>query len=248
MVIGTWPGRCVMAEDRDERREQGGTEDSEGREEVADGSVDEDGSGGAGDVLEIELEDLDDDEETAPAPSVELLEITLEDLADVDDDVAGVPVGGGSWGQAPGDAKRYPGVDPAALEAEKYAAEEIQMYCLCSDTGQAFHIYWQETSAGVFSVSRVDTAAEEGAGGGGDASALQGRFSLEDFPGCPWCGCRQMGVCDACGTTICEGAVQTTWTGRRTLKCPNCGQRGDLGSDASTAYGTRGGKGKGKKG
>ncbi len=183
-------------------------------------------------VLDINLDDLPEEkDETDVGLTGGVLEITLDDLEGIEDEVG-----------------QYPGVDPAALEAEKYAAEEIQMYCLCSDTGQAFHIYWQETSAGVFSVSRVDTAAEEGAGGGGDASALQGRFSLEDFPGCPWCGCRQMGVCDACGTTICEGAVQTTWTGRRTLKCPNCGQRGDLGSDASTAYGTRGGKGKGKKG
>lgn len=220
-----------MAEDRDERAEEDAAQDSEGGEKVPAGTGDEDESGGEADVLDIDLEDLADDDETPPVPSAEVLEITLDDLDGIEDE-----------------AGQYPGVDAAALEAEKHAADEIQMYCLCSDTGQPFHIYWREASPGIFSVSRVDTAAEQSVGGGADPSAIAGQFLLEDFPGCPWCGCRQVGVCDGCGTTICEAGVQTTWTGRRTLKCPSCGQRGDLGGEADTAYGARGGKGKGKKG
>ncbi len=184
------------------------------------------------DILDISLDDLPEEKhETEDGQSGGVLEITLDDL-DGTDDAAG----------------QYPGVDPAALKAGTQAADEIQMYCLCTETGQPFHIYWQEISPGIFGVSRVDTAAEKGVGGGADPGAIQGQFSLTDFPGCPWCGCRAMSVCEGCGITICEAAVQTTWTGKRTLKCPNCGQRGDVADNAGTAYGTRGGKGKGKKG
>lgn len=187
------------------------------------------------DVLDIDLEDLPDD--SAAAPSGNALVITLADLADVPEapPVAPAPTPA---------AGLYPGVDAKMLEAEK-AGGEIDMYCLCSETGQPFIVYWSEVEPGVYAVSRVESVVPERAGGGSGCSEIAGTFGLADFEGCPHCGCRGLSVCEACGTTNCEGAVQRTiFPPMQTLRCPNCGNRGNLHGQAAAAYGSRGGKGK----
>ncbi len=186
-------------------------------------------------ILDIDLEDLPEEPASPPQPE-ETLVITLDDLADIPDEPPA--------SAAPATPGMYPGVDAKMLEAEKRGGE-IDMYCLCSDTGQPFVVYWYEAQPGIYAISRIDKVAAERAGGGSGVSAIAGTFSLDGFEGCPHCGCRGLSVCEACGTTNCEGATQTTiFPPMRTLRCPNCGNRGNLQGQAPAAYGSRGGKGK----
>ncbi len=183
--------------------------------------------------IEIELDDLPETpEQPGPAPETDLLEISLDDLDEASEPQASSAAG----------AKAYPGVDLAALKQQ--AGDEIEMYVLCSETGQPFHVYWRETSPQVYSVSRIETVAAERGEGAAGPTELHGTFSLAEFPGCPYCGCPRMSVCEVCGATICEGAVKTHWLGARTLQCPNCGNRGEIAAQTDTAYGTQAGKGK----
>ncbi len=192
------------------------------------------------DIIEIELDDLAEaPEEPEHAQDADLLEISLDDLDEEPEPDAQAPAAG---------AKTYPGVDPAMLQQQQ-ATDEIQMYVLCSETGQPFYVYWREVSPQAYSVSRVETATAERGEGAAGPMELHGTFSVAEFPGCPYCGCRRMSVCEVCGATICEAAVKTHWLGSRTLQCPNCGNRGEIAAQAGTAYGTEPGKGKkGKKG
>ena len=190
------------------------------------------------DVIDIDLEDLPDEPESQPHPD-DALVITLDDLADIPDESSSTPAP-----VTPATQGVYPGVDTKMLEAEK-AGGEIDMYCLCSETGQPFVVYWYEAQPGIYAISRIDKVVAERAGGGNSVSAIAGTFSLDGFEGCPHCGCRGLSVCEVCGTTNCEGATQTTiFPPMRTLRCPNCGNRGNLQGQAPAAYGSRGGKGK----
>ncbi len=186
-------------------------------------------------MVEIEVDDLPDETKAVPKAGTDgVIEITLDDLEDVPDEgMAATPSAG----------KVYPGVD-AAMVKQATAGEEIRMYVTCSETGQGFYVCWHEISPQVYGVSRVEKAAHEEAGAGAGPTAIQGTFSLADFCGCPYCGCRRMSVCEVCGATMCEAATKTTWLGRATLKCPRCGNRGEIAAEADTAYGSRGGKGK----
>ncbi len=189
-------------------------------------------------ILDIDLEDLPE-EPVSPPQADEALVITLDDLADIPDEPPSAPMP-----VTPAQPGLYPGVDAKMLEAEKRGGE-IDMYCLCSETGQPFVVYWYEAQPGIYAISRIDKVVAERAGGGGGVSAIAGTFSLDGFEGCPHCGCRGLSVCEACGTTNCEGATQTTiFPPMRTLRCPNCGNRGNLQGQAPAAYGSRGGKGK----
>lgn len=189
-------------------------------------------------ILDIDIDDLPEEPPSPPQPENTLV-ITLDDLADLPDEppVSATPV-------MPAPPAMYPGVDTKMLEAEK-SGGEIDMYCLCSETGQPFVVYWHEAQPGIYVISRVDKVVPERPGAGSGVSAIAGTFSLDGFEGCPHCGCRGLSVCEVCGTTNCEGATQTTiFPPMRTLRCPNCGNRGNLQGQAPAAYGSRGGKGK----
>lgn len=163
-----------------------------------------------------------------------VLEITWDDLADLD---------GPEAGAATPQSKHYPRVDDSMLEKQK-ASGEVQTYVVCSHTGRPFYVFWEESEPGVYNVSRVEAYVEERAQPTGGLTEIQGTFLLAQFPGCPHCGSPRMSVCEMCQTTSCEGAARSSWLGKRTLQCPNCGNRGELHGQAGSAYGEAGGKGK----
>ncbi|MFP3904191.1 MAG: hypothetical protein ACLFWB_08140 [Armatimonadota bacterium] len=182
-------------------------------------------------VLDIDADDLSEE-----AGNGDILDISIEDLDEVDD--------------TPQPAvQEYPGVDPKDIAAEKDAGL-IRMMAMCSSTGQPFAVLWEQTAPGVYSVSRVETAAsaEDMSASETRDMVVDGQFSLTEFPGCPHCAAMRMSVCEHCGTTICEGGIATTFLGGATLTCPICGTRGRIEGTAGRVYGSGGGKGgKGKK-
>ena len=198
----------------------------------------------SGDILEIELDDLEDLEalpEKAYAPAGDagcVLDIDIEDL----DEYGAVTVGT----QPAANGGKYAAVDAKVLEDAR-RTDELATYALCSHTGHPFMVYWVEVSPGVFEISRLVTEVPER----GDSATVQtmpahGTFGLSQFSGCPHCGSKRMSVCGGCGVMVCEGAVQKSFLSGPTLRCPSCGQRGAVESDAGTVWGTAGGKGKGK--
>ncbi|MFO7946148.1 MAG: hypothetical protein R6V19_04970 [Armatimonadota bacterium] len=183
-------------------------------------------------IIDIDPDDLSDD-----SKDEDILDISIEDLDDIDD--APRPEGAAGY---------YPSVDAKDLAAEKDAGL-IRMAAVCSSVGQPFAVLWEQTAPGVYSVSRVEplTEAEKTNAPGSGDMAVDGQFSLAEFPGCPHCGAMRMSVCEHCGTTICEGGVTTTFLGGATLICPVCGTRGRVEGTAGRVYGSGGGKGKGGK-
>ncbi len=180
-------------------------------------------------VLDINADDFSEE----PGDD-DILDINIEDLDDEPQPAAG--------------AQQYPTVDAKDLAAEKDAGL-VQMVAVCSSVGQPFAVLWEQTAPGVYSVSRVEplTEAEKTNAPGSGNIAVDGQFSLNEFPGCPHCGAMRMSVCEHCGTTICEGGITTTFLGGATLTCPVCGTRGRIEGTAGRVYGSGGGKGKGGK-
>jgi hypothetical protein len=182
--------------------------------------------------IDIDAEDL---AEEPQEPDV--LEITSDDLQDVPD---GPPAP-----QEPA-SREYPGVDPKDLQGEK-SAGLTEMTAICSASGGAFRVLWEQIEPDVYGVVGVESAgpeAKQKAGGG--AVAVDGHFALDDFPGCPHCGAMRMSVCEECGLTMCEGGMNTNLLGMATLKCPACGNRGRIEGSAGRIWGS-GGKGRGGK-
>lgn len=179
--------------------------------------------------IDLDAEDLDDTPDESGT-----IEITKEDLDDIPE-------------PAPISGREYPDVDPKDLAAQKDAGL-IEMTAMCSSTGEPFTVMWEQVEPGVFEVARVERAgpaAKEKARN--ETVAVEGHFSLERFPGCPYCGAMRMSVCEECGVTICEGGITTNLLGQATLKCPACGNRGLVEGEAGRIWGA-GGKGKGKAG
>ena len=166
-----------------------------------------------------------------------VLEITWDDLDEVD-----------AQGKAPATAsgKHYPAVEDALLETSRMSGE-IRTLTMCSHTGKVFFVFWLQDSPGVYTVSRIEVGGVDDGQGTGNMTQIGGAFLLSEFPGCPHCGSMRLSVCEMCHTTICEGAARSSWLGKRTIRCPNCGSRGQLYGQASSALGDAGGKGKKSK-
>lgn len=56
---------------------------------------------------------------------------------------------------------------------------------------------------------------------GYDSQRVHGSIEMDsEFPGCPYCKSSQFVFC-SCGAVMC-------WHGQKTIKCPQCGQSGEI--------------------
>lgn len=94
----------------------------------------------------------------------------------------------------------------------------------CQSTGKGFCIRLEETSEHRWEADwafAIETARAKREGYAGFSANGEIQFGLA-YPGCPHCSAPSLVVCH-CGGVTCHKVEA------RTSKCPNCGQKGDVG-------------------
>lgn len=178
------------------------------------------------DVLDIELDDVAEPPVSPPPPPAsathEVLEITLEDLADEPH-----PVG-----------VEYPAITEQQAALGKPG---VTVPCICSTTGQHFDVRFEESEPGVYrAVEAVRTAPGDAkAAGPGAMASVAGTFRMGPDYRCPYCGDGSLSICDVCEAVLCLGATDKSGD----CQCPGCHAILTATGGPATAAPTRG-KGK----
>ena len=115
----------------------------------------------------------------------------------------------------------------------KLSHKAFAIMAVCPETKKYYGVTVDQIRRGAykfvwaFPIDR-DKAQREGY----DSQHVHGSIELDiDYPGCPYCKSNQFIFC-SCGAVMC-------WHGQRVVKCPKCGQSGEV--TAATSFDLHGG-------
>lgn len=127
----------------------------------------------------------------------------------------------------------YAGLNKRLVAMTKLSDKAFAIMAVCSEAKKYYGVTVDEIRRGAykfvwaFPIDR-DKAQREGY----DSQHVHGSIELDtEYPGCPYCKSSQFIFC-SCGAVMC-------WHGQRVIKCPKCGQSGEV--TAATSFDLHGG-------